>query len=93
MPLTVSPRIKQALKDSEKEKSTPGPRMSEASSPKTQTRAPASSSEGKVGTVKTKGGDYPVYSKTSEKGKAFDKAFGDAKKGTTFTWEGRKYKK
>jgi histone H1/5 len=46
-----------------------------------------------VRTVKTKGGDYPVYAKKSDKAASFRKAFAAARKSgkKTFTWDGRKY--
>lgn len=46
-----------------------------------------------VRTVKTKGGDYPVYKKSSDKAASFRKAFATARKSgkKTFTWDGRKY--
>ena len=46
-----------------------------------------------VRTVKTKGGDYPVYKKSSDKAASFRKAFAAARKSgkKTFTWDGRKY--
>jgi len=46
-----------------------------------------------VKTVKTKGGDYKVYRKGSDKAKSFRSAYAAAKKAgkKTFTWDGRKY--
>ena len=46
-----------------------------------------------VSTVKTKGGDYPVYKKDSGKAKNFRETFAAAKKAgkATFEWDGRKY--
>ena len=46
-----------------------------------------------VGVVKTKGGDYPVYRKSSESAKSFRSAFRAARgaKKKVFTWRGRKY--
>lgn len=46
-----------------------------------------------VRTVKTKGGNYPVYAKKSDKAASFRKAFAAARKSgkKTFTWDGRKY--
>ena len=43
--------------------------------------------------VRTKGGDYPVYKKGSEEGNSFKSAFAAAKKAgkSEFTWQGRKY--
>jgi len=45
------------------------------------------------GSVKTKGGTYPVYKKDSANAKSFRAAFAAARKGgaKVFTWEGRKY--
>jgi hypothetical protein len=43
--------------------------------------------------VKTKGGDYPVHHKSSDKAKEFRSAYAKAPKGSVFTWDGRKYKK
>ena len=48
-----------------------------------------------VKSVKTKGGEYKVYEKGSEKAKSFRQAFATACKGkssdTKFTWDGRSY--
>lgn len=46
-----------------------------------------------AGVVKTKGGDYPVYNKSSSKAAEFRAAFAAARKAgkQVFTWEGRKY--
>ena len=62
--------------------------------------APAKSS-GPVKTVSTKGGDYPVYKKSSAEGKSFAAAFdaarakekqeGKASGSSVFTWQGRSY--
>ena len=42
---------------------------------------------------KTKGGDYPVYRKSTTTAKSFKQAFRQARKDKkgTFTWQGRKY--
>lgn len=69
-----------------------------ASTPSSKTKSSNSSSP-KTGTgysgksVKTKGGDYPVYKKKSEEGKSFREAFATARKAGKgeFTWQGRKY--
>ncbi|MNQ21486.1 hypothetical protein D3C85_346060 [compost metagenome] len=63
------------------------PKKTEA---KPSAKKPASKS---TGSVKTKGGDYPVYSKSSQKAKEFRAAFAAAKKAgkSIFTWDGRKY--
>ncbi len=44
-------------------------------------------------TVKTKGGDYPVYGKQSGAGMLFRQAFADARRAgkKQFVWQGRKY--
>jgi len=39
------------------------------------------------------GANYPVYAKGSDQAKSFRKAYAAAEAGSTFTWEGRKYKK
>tara|TARA_R100001530_G_scaffold132190_2_gene104385 strand:- start:54 stop:383 length:330 start_codon:yes stop_codon:yes gene_type:complete len=41
----------------------------------------------------TKGGAYASYGKESAAAKSFRKAYAGAKKGSTFTWDNRKYKK
>ena len=41
----------------------------------------------------TKGGAYAAYGKKSVAAKSFRKAYSSAKKGSTFSWDGRKYKK
>ena len=67
-----------------KYKGAPSP--SKVSKPKPKSRV----RKGAVSTVKTKGGDYPVYKAESKPAKSFKKAFADAK-GKDFTWDGRKY--
>lgn len=61
-----------------------------SSSAKTETPA-ATSSDKPVSVVKTKGGDYNVYAKGSEKAADFRKTYAAAK--GNFEWEGRKYAK
>ena len=41
----------------------------------------------------TEGGAYATYGKKSVAAKSFRKAYSGADKGSTFTWDGRKYKK
>ena len=41
----------------------------------------------------TEGGAYASYDKKSAAAKSFRKAYAKAKKGSNFTWDGRKYKK
>ena len=41
----------------------------------------------------TGGGAYASYDKKSAAAKSFRKAYAKAKKGSNFTWDGRKYKK
>ena len=41
----------------------------------------------------TKGGAYASYGKKSAAAKSFRKAYSKASEGSTFTWDGRKYKK
>ena len=41
----------------------------------------------------TKGGAYASYDKKSAAASSFRKAYAKAKKGSNFTWDGRKYKK
>ena len=41
----------------------------------------------------TEGGAYASYGKKSAAAKSFRKAYAGAKKGSTFTWDNRKYKK
>ena len=43
-------------------------------------------------TVKTKGGDFPVYGKDSKKAKSFRAAYAASAGTKTFTWEGKRYK-
>jgi len=43
--------------------------------------------------TKTKGGNYPTYKKKSKTAKSYRAAHAAAKPGTTYTWNGRKYKK
>lgn len=46
-----------------------------------------------TGSVSTKGGDYPVYSKDSDEAADFNKAFALARKAgkKKFSWQGRSY--
>lgn len=55
--------------------------------------APQKASSAPIKTVKTKGGDYPSYKKTSNEAKEFRSAFAAARKAgkKEFTWQGRKY--
>lgn len=55
--------------------------------------AKAPAKQAKASSTKTKGGDYPVYSKSSSKAAEFRAAFAAARKAgkQVFTWEGRKY--
>jgi hypothetical protein len=64
---------------------------SKSETPKTEPSKPAASTDKPVSVVKTKGGDYNVYAKGSEKAADFRKAYSDAK--GNFEWEGRKYAK
>ena len=54
---------------------------------------PGASVTRKDTTVKTKGGDYPVYRKDTTSSKSFSKSFAAARKAgkKTFEWQGRKY--
>lgn len=49
--------------------------------------------EAPVKTIRTKGGDYNIYKKSSLKAKSFRAAFKSARKAgkKTFTWNGKKY--
>lgn len=55
--------------------------------------APQKASSTPNKTVKTKGGNYPIYKKTSNEAKEFRSAFAAARKAgkKEFTWQGRKY--
>ena len=59
----------------------------------TKDRAAPKASSKPVKTVKTKGGDYPVYKKSSSEAQSFRSAFAAARKSgkKVFEWQGRKY--
>lgn len=61
------------------------PRPKKSTAKKVTKKAPS--------TIKTKGGEYPVYKKKSKSAQNFRSAFAAAKKAgkKTFTWQGRKY--
>lgn len=103
--MATSKYARKAIKDARKRAGgrVSGKEVSVAASPKAPapaTTTPVSKVGEKgvnsslTGLKKTKGGDYPVYSKGSDKAAGFDKAYGAAKKAGkgTFSWEGRKYR-
>ena len=77
---TAGPKVKQTV-GSPAKVTQPMP-----SKPKTISSKPLKS-------VKTRGGDYPVYAKKSSEAKSFRSAFAAARKAgkKVFTWQGRKY--
>lgn len=82
------PEIPSTAKDAAPKKSSPQPAT------KKQGGSKASGSKGAAAnTVRTKGGDYPVYNKNSSQAASFRAAFAAARKAgkKVFTWEGRKY--
>lgn len=54
---------------------------------------PTKTGDKPVKTVKTRGGNYPVYKKSSSSAMSFREAFKAARKSgkAVFTWRGRKY--
>lgn len=64
-----------------------------ASAPAAKGAAKSGAKGDVVKTVRTKGGDYPVYKKNSSQAASFRAAFAAARKDgkKVFTWEGRKY--
>ena len=71
-----------------KSDTTPTTKTETPSAPKTDSK---SSSDKPVSVVHTKGGDYNVYAKGSDKAADFRKTYAAAK--GNFEWEGRKYAK
>lgn len=94
-----TPKKTTTKKTTTKRTTTPVPKKKPSQSRKTPTpkRKPSSSSskssEKPVKIVKTKGGDYNVYKKSSKKAQSFRSAFANARKAgkKTFTWNGKKY--
>lgn len=82
---------KQAEVNAARTRAATGGKKPAASKPKA---APKKKEAAKpVKSVKTKGGNYPVYKKSSGEAKSFREAFAAARKGgqSVFTWQGRKY--
>jgi hypothetical protein len=76
---------------SQRAESSPSPTSAPASKPASSAPPKKGGYTGK--SVRTKGGDYPVFKKGSDESSDFKSAFAAARKAgkDTFTWQGRKY--
>jgi len=86
------PKAKTKPKTAPKAKPASKPKSKPKAKPKSKTNLSAVRNT-PTSSVKTKGGDYSVYRKSSSTAGSFRKAYAAAKKGgkTTFSWQGRKY--